>query len=315
MNFVKTVGTFPSTNGRTNDAWYCYTPASGRVRAVVQLSHGMCVYVERYEPLADFLCSRDIAFCGHDHPGHGHSAPSPDELGFMDEQDGAALLVEDLHRMNGLAAGMFPGKPLLLLGHSMGSFVARAYLSRYASGLTGAIICGTSGGNPAAPAGKLLAKAVIRLRGSHYRSPLLNRLAFGAYNKPFGDNPPTPYEWLCKDRALVDRYAADPFCAYIFTAAGFRDLFTLLTRVSARDWASSLPPGLPVLLIAGEKDPVGDFGKGVRKVAARLSKAGTRDLTLHLYPDGRHEIFNEPEKQQVFDDLLRWINGLVESKE
>ncbi len=302
----KITGTFPSCNGRTKDAFYFWLP-KGKPRAVVQLSHGMCEYVLRYEPLAEFLCSHGIAFAGHDHPGHGHSAPSPEELGFIDEKDGASLLAADLRRMNLLVQKRFPGVPLFLLGHSMGSFVARLYLPYYAEGLSGAVICGTSGGNPGAKAGILMAKEIMRRKGSHCRSEMLNSLAFGNYNRAFdGDSP---YEWLTADREIVDRYAADPFCNFIFTAAGFRDLFTLVERVSAPEWAASLPSGLPLLLIAGGKDPVGDYGKGVRKVAARLAEAGAEDVTLHIYPLGRHEIFNELNKEEVFADLLHWING------
>lgn len=313
MNFQKTTGQFPSCNHRTEDAWYCYRPREGRPRAVVQLSHGMCEYVERYEPLAEFLCGAGIAFCGHDHPGHGRSAPSAEELGFIDEQDGAGLLVADLRRMNLWIQREFPGLPIILLGHSMGSFVARAYLSRYSDELSGAVICGTSGGNPGAAAGILLAKETIRRRGSHYRSELLNKLAFGSYNHAFGPNLPTVYEWLTADRSIVERYAQDPWCHFVFTAAGFRDLFTLLEQVSAPEWAGTVPADLPLLLIAGEKDPVGDFGRGVRKVAERLIAAGVRNLSLKLYPDGRHEIFNEVNKEEVFSDLLGWLEGCLAS--
>lgn len=309
MNYSKTTGSFPSCNKKTDDAWYCYAPAEGGIRGVVQLSHGMCEYVERYEPLADFLCGQGIAFCGHDHPGHGRSAPTKEELGFMDEKDGAALLVADLKRMNLLVQEKFPGVPLFLLGHSMGSFVARAYLSRYAEGLAGAVICGTSGGNPGAKVGVTIANSLIRQKGDHYRSKRLNDIAFGTYNKKFGENPPTAYEWLAKDRALVDRYNDDPWCNFTFTTAGFRDLFTLLQQISAPEWAKSVPKALPLYLIAGEMDPVGDYGKGVRKVAARLMEAGTRDLSLRLYPEDRHEIFNETDKQKVYADLLGWLNA------
>lgn len=302
----KLTGFFPSCNGRTKDAYYCWTPETPP-KAVLQLSHGMCEYVERYEPLAEYLCSHGIAFAGHDHPGHGHSAPSPEELGFIDENNGAALLVADLKRMNLLLQKNFPDIPIFLLGHSMGSFVARLYLSYYAAGLCGAVICGTSGGNPGAKAGILTANEIIRRKGSRCRSELLNKMAFGSYNRTFIGS--SPYEWLSADREIVARYEKDPFCNFTFTAAGFRDLFTLLTRVSAPEWAGSLPKELPLLLIAGGRDPVGDYGKGVRKVAERLIGAGLNDVSLHIYPEGRHEIFNELNRQEVFDDLLSWLES------
>ena len=311
MNFVKTTEIFESCNGRTANTCYFYLPASGKPRAVVQLSHGMCEYVERYEHLADFLCGRDIALIGHDHPGHGRSAPDAGELGFIDEKNGADLMTADLRRMHLIIRERFPEIPVFLLGHSMGSFVARDYLSRWADGLSGAIICGTAGPNPAAAAGIRLANGMIRRKGSHYRSELLNSIAFGAYNKPFGPDLPTSYEWISSDRELVDRYAADPLCTYIFTAAGFRDLFTSLERVSRPEWARSVPAGLPLYIIAGEQDPVGDFGKGVRRVASRLIEAGTRDLTLRLYPGDRHEIFNEQDRETVFAELAGWLESRI----
>ena len=297
-------------NGRFTDssgnriAWYGWQPKTDPV-AVVQLSHGMCEYVERYQPLAEFLCRQGVAFYGHDHPGHGQSAAGWEELGYFRAKDGASLLIEDLRQMHLQLRKRFPELPIFLLGHSMGSFVARAYLSRYAEGLAGAVICGTSGGNPAAGLGKMLAERVVRVKGGHHRSRLLNQLAFGSYNKRFGNR--TPYEWLTRDQEIVDQYAADPFCNYIFTAAGFRDLFSLLEQVSASDWAGGIPDDLPLLLIAGEEDPVGDYGKGVEQVAARLREAGVQDLTLQLYPQDRHEIFNELDRQTAYEELWQWI--------
>ena len=216
-------------NGRFTDssgnriAWYGWQPKTDPV-AVVQLSHGMCEYVERYQPLAEFLCRQGVAFYGHDHPGHGQSAAGWEELGYFRAKDGASLLVEDLRQMHLQLYKRFPELPIFLLGHSMGSFVARAYLSRYAEGLAGAVICGTSGGNPAAGLGKMLAELVVRVKGGHHRSRLLNQLAFGSYNKRFGNR--TPYEWLTRDQEIVDRYAADPFCN-----TGIRKSWTGMQRI------------------------------------------------------------------------------------
>ena len=188
MNYVKT-SEILKQNGQ-NIALYSWLPASGEPRAVVQLSHGMCEYAERYEHLADFLCARGIALIGHDHPGHGHSAASPDELGFIAEKDGAAVLVAVLRTVNLLIRERFPETPLFLLGHSMGSFIARDYITRWGKELTGAVICGTAGPNPAASAGIFIANALIRLKGSHHRSKFLYSISTGAYGKAFPGIPP-----------------------------------------------------------------------------------------------------------------------------
>ncbi|MBQ4050134.1 MAG: alpha/beta fold hydrolase [Oscillospiraceae bacterium] len=307
MNYIKTSEHFPSCSEKGENACYFWLPASGNLRAIVQLAHGMCEYAERYEHLAEVLCQKDIALISHDHPGHGRSAAAAEDLGFIDETNGADLLTEDFRKMHLIIRERFPDTPVFLLGHSMGSFVVRDYLSRWSDGLSGAVICGTAGPNPAAKIGILLAKAIIRLKGSRHRSKLLSSISTGAYGKAFPGDPAGQNAWISRDSELTARYAADPFCNYLFTAAGYRDLFTLLARVSEPDWAASLPKELPLYLIAGEQDPVGDMGKGVRVVADRLHKAGIRDLTLRLYADDRHEIFNELDKDRVFSDLLCWL--------
>ena len=311
MNFVKTSEYFPCSNGKSKNACYFYLPASGRIRAIVQLAHGMCEYAERYEHLADHLCRKDIALIAHDHPGHGHSAANAGELGFIDERNGADLLTADFRKMHLIIRERFPDTPVFLLGHSMGSFVVRDYLSRWSDGLSGAVICGTAGPNPAAKIGILLAKAIIRLKGSRHRSKLLSSISTGAYGKAFPGDPAGRNAWISRDTAVTARYADDPLCNYTFTAAGYRDLFTLLDRVSEPGWASAVSPDLPLYLIAGEQDPVGDMGKGVRIVADRLHKAGAKDLTLRLYPDDRHEIFNELDSEQVFTELTQWLEARI----
>lgn len=309
MNYQKTVKTLRHA-GR-DIACYFWLPASGELRAVVQLCHGMCEYAERYEHLADYLCARGIALVGHDHPGHGHSAASPEELGFIDEKNGAALMVAVLRAVNLMIRERWPETPVFLLGHSMGSFVARDYITRWGNELTGAVICGTAGPNPAASAGILIAKMLIRLKGSHHRSKFLYAISTGAYGKAFPDDPAGKNAWISRDSALTARYADDPFCRYIFTAAGYRDLFTILNIVSDPAWAAAVPADLPLYIISGGQDPVGDFGKGVQIVADRLEKAGIRDMTLRIYPEDRHEIFNELDKETVFGELAAWLEARI----
>ena len=306
MAFVKEKGSFLSADGKTAAACYFYRPAEGRPCGVVQISHGMCEYLERYEEFAAFLCEAGFVVCGNDHLGHGRTA-APSERGFFAERDGDFLLVEDLHRMTKLAKERFPDAPYFLFGHSMGSFIARRYLVRYGEELDGAVICGTAGSNPAAKAGSRAAAFIAACRGSHYRSGLLEKMAFGAYNRRFPAEE-GPHAWLSRDRNIVRRYDADPLCNFRFTAAGFRDLLALLCSFSGPRWAQRVPKELPILLTAGEEDPVGSFGKGVREVDSLLREAGVRDLTMRLYPGARHEILNETNRREVYADILDWLS-------
>ncbi len=310
MGMKKAMDFFTGSDGKSQIAYYIYAPTDREPVGIVQISHGMCEYIERYEPLAEYLCERGVVLCGNDHLGHGATAPSAEEYGFFAEEDGVRYLISDLHKMTTLVKQEFPSLPLFLVGHSMGSFLARAYLTRYGEELQGAIIVGTSGGNPLLKTAIRLADRAAKKHGGHYRSNRLNRLAFQTYNDRTERR--TDYDWLCKDIFVVDRYIANERCTFVFTAAGFRDLFTVLDEVSDKEWAENCPKDLPMLLMAGEEDPVGDYGKGVRKVACRLIDAQVTDLSLRMYPDCRHEIFNEPEKEEIFSDLYRWMMGKLE---
>lgn len=300
-------GSFPSSGGAFEIAWHLYTPE--QPRAVVQLSHGMCEYVTRYAPLAAFLADAGIALAGNDHVGHGQSARTPEELGYFGKE-GWPGEVENMHRMTELIRARFPGLPILLLGHSMGSFLARAYLSRYGGELAGAVICGTSGPVAAAGAGRALARLIGAVRGEHYRSALLGKLAFGAYLARI-PSPRTEFDWLSRNEPDIDRYIADPYCNFTFTANGFQNLLGVLRAVSRRGWAATVPAELPLLLVAGAEDPVGQYGAGVTLTGDRLRGAGVRSVEVILYPGMRHEIFNETENQVVLDDLLAFAERCI----
>ena len=308
--FLKTTGTFPSSDGHSQAACYYYEPETGKPQAVIQISHGMCEYMERYEDFAAYLCGKGFAICGNDHLGHGRTAAAPEELGYFSAGNGPDFLTGDLARMSELAHTRYPNLPLFLFGHSMGSFIARLYLPKYADFLNGAIICGTSGGNPLAGAGAFLASITASFKGDRFRSPLLTKLAFGSYNNRFRDSD-SPNAWLSTDPQIVKKYDADPWCTFTFTASAYRDLFAMLRQISTHQWAESLPKDLPLLLLAGEDDPVGDYGVGVRKVACRLLRAGIQNLSCRLYPNMRHEVLNERSRLQVYQDVENWIREFL----
>ncbi len=310
MSFQKLVDQFISSDGRTAISYYTYLPQNTEPKAIVQISHGMCEFIERYEDFAGFLCQHGFIVCGNDHLGHGNSVASDDNLGYFGEKNGYEYLVTDLYKTMTLVRKSYPGCPYFLLGHSMGSFVARLFLTQYGKELTGAIICGTSGGNPFAGVGIRMARSISRKKGSRYRSKKLTLLAFRSYNKRI-DKPSSEFDWLTTDPQIVLNYEQNPKNNFIFTASGFQDLFTLLKLVSNKEWAGKVPQNLPLLLIAGEEDPVGAYGKGVRKVCCRLVEAGVQDIALRLYPDDRHEIINESNRLEVYNDITRWMASKI----
>lgn len=273
---------------------------------MVQISHGMCEYFGRYTAFAEFLADHGFLVFGHDHLGHGHSAPTPNDLGFTSEGGGADCLVQDVLTLSQRMKDEHPGLPLILFGHSMGSFIAREAIARNGELYDAAILCGTGGPETPAAAGKLLASLLMLLRGERHRSPLLKKIAFAGYNKRY-EQPCDPNAWLTRDKEVVERYNADPLCTYTFTLRAYHDLFTLVEWVSKKNWAKRLPSSLPLLVVSGKEDPVGSFGKGVKSVYDRLFAAGCSDVTLKLYPDLRHEILNELDKEQVWTDLLEWM--------
>ncbi len=300
-------GRFLSSNGKTQVAYRFYIPDAPR--AIIQLSHGMCEYTGRYEPHAEFFASQGFVFCGHDHLGHGETAENENELGYTGSAD---CLIDDLAKMSDVAKKRFPGIPLIVLGHSMGSFILRAYLSRYGSVPDGAILSGTAGPGSPTAMGKMLAQASAKRHGDHYRDPFIVSMSTGSYSKSFGKDAPAS-AWVTSNDELRKKYDADPFCNYTFTVNGYYNLFELLGRVSEKKWATTVPRELPIMLISGAEDPVGDFGKGVAKVHKRLQSADVHDLQLFLLENCRHEPFNEQPaiRDRAYSIIVKWINERI----
>ena len=291
MSFVKKEFTFPSVSGLADIHAAAYLPDNGEIKAVLQIAHGMAEHLERYEKFAAALCDLGIAVYINDHLGHGQSIASPAELGYFGAEDGWKSFVEDCHKLSLIAKQENPDKPLIFFGHSMGSFVARAYTFKYADEVKAAIYCGTAGPNPAAGVGQALAKTIAKIKGDHHKSKLIDKIAFGTYNSKFEKR--TAFDWLTRDKEEVDKYIADDLCGFLFTANGYRDLMALLAFVSSKEWFEGLDKKLPVMLIAGEMDPVGEYGKGINTVCEKLYKAGKDNITKILYNGARHEILNE----------------------
>ena len=294
-------------------AYRIYEP-EGEVRAIVQISHGMCEYVGRYEAYAEHLCSMGIVLAGNDHPGHGESAATEEDLGYFAKEGGVELAVEGLAETSRILLERYGGKPLILLGHSMGSFLARIYLTKYAENLAGTIVMGTGGPGAPTGAGIALANLIALFRGDRHRSKLLRSIQQAGYLKRCGKGADR-CDWLTRDRAIVEKYNNDKFCNYIFTVSGYRDLFTMLAEVSTDEWAPKVPTDLPILLISGEDDPVGGYGKGVMQVAGALTHAGARRLTTALIPGARHEVLNETDREETFALIDKWIGDVLAADE
>lgn len=310
MTVVKNEFTFPSVSSLADIHAASYKPDDNEIIAVVQIAHGMAEHLERYEAFAEELCKNGIAVYINDHLGHGKSVKNEAELGYFGKKDGWKNFVEDCRKLTEIAKNENPGKPVFFFGHSMGSFVARAYSLKYANEIKGAVFCGTSGPNPASDIGAALAGLIGKIKGDHHRSKLIDKIAFGAYNSKFEKR--TAFDWLSRDNEQVDKYIADELCGFLFTTNGYRDLMELLGFVSKESWFEGLSKELPVLVISGAMDPVGEYGKGINKVCDMLAQKGKKNVEKILYPNARHEILNEKECfDSVCDDVISWIKNNI----
>lgn len=296
---------FTSVAGRPLTLYLWQTDAP--CRGVIQLVHGMAEHIARYDRLARALCAAGYTVAGHSHLGHGEDARE-DELGFFGRKDGWDHLVEDVHAAHEMLLKRFPGQRFAILGHSMGSFVTREYLLRYGGDLTAAVICGTGWfPGPLCSVARAAAALCGVFGGWQKPAPLVDRLMSKDNNKAFAPVR-TPFDWLSRDTAEVDKYMADLRCGFLFTARGYYDMFTGLKSLSRLHRLAALPGNLPVLFISGDADPIGTQGKGVNTVAQQFRDAGVRDVTVRLYPGARHELFNETNRDEITAELIDWLN-------
>ncbi len=276
----------------------------GEIKCLLGLAHGMTEYIDRYDHLFSFLAENGILAFGYDHLGHGKTAENDSELGFIAHKDGWKYLVNDVATFTKAVKKMYPDTPTVLMGHSMGSFIARLVAESYSNEYDKFIFCGTSGPNPASSAGLLLVKIIKAIKGEKHISDFLQNMAFGSYNKDFDGD--TPYEWLTNDREVINKYAADKYCTFRFTVSAMGDLMNLLSKCNRNAWFKAVDSNKPIFLIAGDKDPVGNYGKGVKAVYDKLIKNG-KNAKIKLYENCRHEIHNDICKDEMFADILEFI--------
>lgn len=281
------------------------------MKAVVQLVHGMAEHIARYREFAQFLNKKGILVVGHDHLGHGDSVHSSDDFGFFAEENGNPMLVHDMRKVLRMTRKDYTDVPYVMFGHSMGSFLTRQFLCCHGTELDGAVICGT-GSQPEAvvKAGMTLCRAEAAVFGWKYRSRLFKQILFGGYNHKFRPNR-TESDWLSRNEANVDAYITDEKCGFGFTLNGYYNLLLTLNKIGRKEYLERMPRKVPVLFIAGKEDPVGDFGKGVIQVAEQFEKIGMENVTSILYPEDRHEILNELNRDEVYADVYGWLQENV----
>ena len=282
-------------------------------KAVVQVLHGMAEYGSRYAPLAQALAAAGYNTYAHDHRGHGKSIPAGSPPGHVADSDSWNRMVEDAHGVNREIAKRRRNLPIILLGHSMGSFMVQQLLFEHPNDMVGAALS-ASNGKPSPLA--ILAKLVARLErlrvGRRRPSPLMQKLTFGGFNKPFLPAR-TEFDWLSRDGEEVDKYVEDPLLGFAVSTQAWLDFLTGLDRIANPRNVAKVPKETPLYLFAGDRDPVGDFGKGVKRLYDSYKRAAIFDVRLKLYPGGRHEMFNETNRREVIDDFIAWCDEIIAS--
>ena len=304
--------TYPSADGITQIHAIEWKP-EGPVKGILQIAHGMQEFIDRYASFASFLCDQGFLVVGNDHLGHGASVASEDRYSYFAEQNGNRAVIADMRELHRRTQEAWPGLPFFLLGHSMGSFLARQYICLYGQFLDGAIISGTAYFPEAKLNGAMIMCRLIALfKGWKYPSPLMTALSMGSFNKKF-EPARTRVDWLTRDEQIVDAYRHDSRTHHMFTLNAWYNMFTGLKYLNVRANLEKMPKTLPVLFIAGQMDPVGDFGTGVKKVYAQIKGLGMKDVTCKLYPNDRHEVLNELDRQQVWQDVRDWLAAHMET--
>ena len=292
--------------------YYVWKPAGDTVRGIVQIVHGMAEHAERYDLVGKRFAEEGFAVYAQDLPGHGRTAAGEDDLGIFAETDGWDRAADAVYQFGKFISSEFVADlPLIIIGHSMGSFLARTIMYAHPEQYDGAVLCGTA----ASPgllghAGKFIAERHIKAYGPKHRDRRLDAMTFGSYNRHFRPNR-TPFDWLSRDSQAVDRYVEDPLCGFICTSAMFRDLLEGLQRIHDEKNLSRIPRELPVLIISGTKDPVGKFSKGPRRVHNQLKQLGLREVTLRLYDQARHELFQETNREEVLAEVIQWCRQRI----
>lgn len=278
-------------------------------KGIIQIAHGMAEKAERYQYLAQVLTQEGFIVYANDHRGHGNSATSIEDLGYISDRDGFSDMVTDMKTLTDIAKEENPGLPVILLGHSMGSFLTQRYIQLYGNEIDKVVLSGSNGKQ--APmlnwVGTMIAKVTMVFGGRRASGKMLDNLSFGSYNKKI-DPVRTKFDWLSRDEKQVDLYINDPYCGTLFPASFFYDLLKGMKVIHKGEHLSKVPKDLPIYIFSGKEDPVGEYGKGVMNLYETYKSLGIKDVSYQLYPGGRHEMFNETNKEEVMKDLIKWVD-------
>lgn len=301
----KTEYCMPSSSGKDTVHIIEWKP-EGEVRGILQISHGMIEYIDRYDRFARYMNDKGFVVIGNDHLGHGETAGGKN-FGYFTPKDGSYYVVRDLHRVSRYICRKYPGVPFFLLGHSMGSFMARRYAMTYGGDLDGLILMGT-GSKPQwlLKVGLILTDIMSGLKGDRAESRFMEKICFATYNSHFLPAR-TPSDWLSRDEEQVDAYRSHEYCSFAFTLNGYRTMFEAISYIQKKENIQKLPSSLSILFVSGDEDPVGSYGRGVKALAKSYRKAGMEDVTCKLYPGARHELLNELEYKKTQDDIWQWL--------
>jgi alpha-beta hydrolase superfamily lysophospholipase len=291
---------------------YCWDKVENP-KAMLHIFHGMAEHAGRYREFAEYLNNNGVIVYASDHRGHGKTAGIVEELGYIGE-DGFNTIVEDKHLIFEQMKWEHPALPMFLLGHSFGSFLAQEYVIRYESELNGVMLLGSAvQKGPQVYAGILISYFEKLIFGERKQSKLLNKLSFGSYNRKTKDKV-HKFAWLSTDKKEVIKYDEDSFCGSVFTTSFYYYFLNGLVRLYKKNRLISVPKELPIYIISGDEDPVGAYGKLVKKLFNLYKKIGVKDVKMKLYPGSRHEILNEVNKNEVYEDLLSWLTKYINTK-
>lgn len=307
MPLLKENFEFLSANGKNIIKGVIVRKNEPPYKGIIQISHGMVEHMGRYTDFMDFMADNGYVMVGHDHLGHKASVSRDEELGFCANENGYKCVLDDLATTASRTRKMFPQLKLILFGHSMGSFYARVFAAKHHNLLDGIIISGTGGTNPLASVGKVIIKGMMAFKGRNYRSTFVRNLSFkGFLNKI--PNPASGSDWISSDKKIVETYNNDKYCSFIFTLSGFLDLANINSISNGEECYKNFKKDIPVYIFSGDMDPVGDYGKGVTEVYDKLKVAGVHNIEIKMYKDGRHEMLNEVNRQEVYQDVLSWAD-------
>lgn len=290
---------------------YKWVPQGIEPKGVVQIVHGMTEYALRYDYFAKQLNKNGFIVYAHDHRGHGATSPTLEERGYIADSEGFDMLVSDVKQLTDIIKKEYKQLPVVLFGHSMGSFVSQRYIELYAYDINAVILSGTNG-RPAGitKLGLVIAAIEMKLKGRNAKSKIMDRLSFGDFNSKFKPNR-TQFDWLCSVDEEVDKYISSSDCGFLCTTSYYYDLIRGLWNIHKKENLEEIPKDLPVYIFAGDKDPVGAQGTGIVNLYNIYKGLGIKNLQYKLYDEGRHEMLNEANKDEVISDILRWINKEV----